>query len=328
VAAVKAIVVAGILVALGARGAHAGEHAAVIVAGKAPIKDRTVVAAAARSAAHEVGWELVDAPIPERDVDALVACLKTKDVRACADPIASRLAIPRLIIVRPEVDTGGTTITEQILMGAAPTTSDDRYCEKCNEEKLQHTTYDLTKSLIREAVTGAARTRLAVRSTPTGAWITIDSKQVGLTNRVYSTFAGHHVILFQHPGYMPETRAIDAVEDQETPVDVTLRPIGEGHVVENPTPPSYVLPGVVAGVGAVVLVIGIGLQATVSSPPTGTDQPSTLYSKPGIGLMLGGAAIAAFGGYLLYTTHRDRSSSQVTVSADHSGAVVGWAHRF
>lgn len=60
------------------------DTAVVLVAGKAPTKDRTTSASAVRSAARSGGWQLVETPLTESEVTTILACLKAP--QRCLQP--------------------------------------------------------------------------------------------------------------------------------------------------------------------------------------------------------------------------------------------------
>lgn len=318
---------AALALAAAARTAHA-ESGAVVVVGNAAARDRATVAAAVRGAARSGAWELVETPFADGDVAAIVDCMKTHDEWPCVSPIAQRRGVERLIVVRVEPDRapdGGAalTLTEQIVLpGSSAPTADQRFCARCSDETLTRVAFDLTRSLLEEASAGTARTKVTVRSTPPGAWITFDSVNVGLTDHTYATFPGHHVVIVQREGFATERREVDAPENRETVVAVDLRARDTGAAA--PTSHPYVLPGIVTGIGAAGLIAGLALQAE-QSPPSSEPQPSRLVSAPGIALVAGGAVALGIGAYLFVRAHRAAAPVAAPV---HGGGIVGWAGSF
>lgn len=319
---------------IGTAEAHA-EMAVVLVVGKAQAKDRTTVASAVRSAARSGGWQLVEAPLTEPETRTVLACLKAPQRWACVSPVVAGKNIQRLIVVSltPEAapESAGTlALTEQILLpGSDVATSDQRSCPKCTEEALTRIAFDLTKELLEEATAGTGRTRIRVISTPPGAWITLDTTNVGLTDHTYSTFPGRHVVTLQRDGYQIETRSVDVLENQETAVAVALRATGS---TVAPTPPDehpFLIPALVAGVGVAALAVGIGLQLAVDPPPVGQRQPSRLVSAPGVALIAGGSVAIGVGAYLwVRAMHRAPPASTPTFNVAPGGGVIGWTGRF
>lgn len=311
------------------------ESGAVIVVGKAQLRERTIVASAVRSAARSVGWALVETPLTGAEVTKIVACLKEPKPWDCVAPLAGAKGIQRLIVVSLDPDRSpdgkpALALTGQvILQGAKATTADTRFCPQCVDETLTRITFDLTKGLIEEAATGTARTNLTIESIPPGAWITLDNTNVGLTNRKYATFPGRHVVILQREGHETETRTVDVVENQDTLVSVKLRP--KGGPVGGGGDRRYLVPGIVAGAGVVAAGAGIVLQFAKDPPPVGEQQPARLVSAPGIGLMIGGGITVGVGAYLWIRaskTSRQVPKTMPIAMITNSGGIVGWTGQF
>lgn len=316
--------------AVGVAHAHA-ETAVVLVTGKAPTKDRATVASAVRSAARSGGWQLVEAPLAESEITTILGCLKAPQRWACVSPVLARKDIQRLVVVGvdPEVSpdsSGALVLTEQILLPESDVaTSNQRSCSKCNEEMLTRIAFDLTKELLQEASAGTGRTRLRILSTPPGAWITLDTTNVGLTDHTYSTFPGRHVVAVQRDGYPIETRTVDVVENKETTVAITLRANG------NPTPTPatgehpHLIPALVIGAGAAAVVLGVALQL----PPDSGRQPKYLVNAPGAACVVGGGLVIGLGVYLWgRATKNAAPASMPTAAITEGGGIVGWMGHF
>lgn len=309
-------------VAVAAPRAHA-DSGAVLVLGSAGANERTTVASAVRSAARGGGWELVETPFSDLEVSQLAGCVKSAELWSCVSPVIAPKGIARLILVR--VDTSGKpkslVLTQQVLLsGSKVSTSDQRACDTCTDETLTRVSFDLTTALIKEASAGTAKTKITIRSTPPGAWITFDNASVGVTNRTYSTFPGHHTVMVQLDGFAPQTQEVDVREDEDTVVAFDLRQTTDGGGGRSP----YLFPSVVAGVGALALGGGIALQVS-TDPPTSGKQPAKLYSYPGIGLMAAGSAVIAVSVYMFVRRSKaSRTTSAPTAALADGGGTVGW----
>jgi hypothetical protein len=328
------LVAVAIMSLICARASHAEiEAGAVIVVGKGPARDRATVASAVRSAARSGGWELVETPLADPEIAAIVACLEAPQAWSCVAPVIATKKIQRVVIVRVETDgKAALVLTEQILLpGSNVTTSDQRVCTACVDETLTRVSFDMTKYLLEEAAAGTARTRINIRSSPPGAWITLDGTNVGLTDRTYATFPGPHLVVVQREGYEPETRKVDVSENRETIVAIALR----AKIVTPPVTaePSHLLPGIVTGAGVVALGAGIVVQVAKDPPGSGT-QPAHLISTPGVALIAGGGVAIGVGVYLWMRTTRAAKAtgadprSAPTASIVTGGGIVGWTGRF
>jgi PEGA domain len=315
--------------AIGTARAHA-ETAVVLVAGKAPSKDRTTVASAVRSAARSGGWQLVETPLAEPEVTTILACLKAPQRWACISPVLARKDIQRLIVVGVDPDAspdsnGALVLTEQIVLPQSDVaTSDQRSCSKCIEETLTRIAFDLTKELLEEAAAGTGRTRLRILSTPPGAWITLDTTNVGLTDHTYSTFPGRHVVTVQRDGYQTETRTVDVIENQETTVAITLRANSN-----TPDPDAgrhpHLIPALVIGAGATAVVVGVVLHL----PPDSGPQPKYLINAPGAACVIVGGLAIGLGGYLwARATKHAAPVAMPTAAITAGGGIIGWTGHF
>jgi hypothetical protein len=318
----------------GASPAHA-EAGAVLVVGKASAKQRATVASAVRSAARSGGWELTETPLSDAEVATIVGCLRSPDVWSCVSPIAAPKAIQRLIVVRVDPDLAAEesstlVLTEQILLaGTAVPTADQRPCARCIDETLTRVTFDLTRGLTDEALAGTARTKITIRSSPPGAWITLDTNTVGLTDHTYTTFPGRHLVIVRRDGYETDSRKVDVTENQETVVAFDLQPKGKGKPSSGPTEHPYLKPGIVAGAGLLAIAAGVIVQVT-KDPPDTDVQPKYIPSTLGIALMAGGSITTAVGVYLwLRVSKQSRApASAPTAAITNGGGIIGWSGSF
>jgi PEGA domain len=324
--------------AIGIASAHA-ETAVVVVTGKASAKERATVASAVRSAARSGAWQLAEAPLADPEIATVQGCLKAAHRWACVAPVLSKKGIERLILVGVDPEADGLTLTEHILLpGSDVATSDQRSCAKCIEERLTRVAFDLTKEMLQEAAAGTGRTKLRVVSTPPGAWVTVDTTNVGLTDQTYSTFPGQHVVTVRRDGFQSETRTVEVVENKETTAAFTLRPTdgpgpgpgpgpgaGAGETRSHTLEISFIAVGSSAIVGG---VIAIALnQPDDAKPPTEQQPRYRYYTIPaGITAIVGGAVVGSIGGYLWWKHSRDNdghAKSAPTVTPVAGGAVVG-----
>ena len=313
------------------------ETAVVLVVGKAPAKDRATAGSAVRSAARSGGWQLIEAPLADSETTAILACLKGPQRWACMSPVLAGKDLQRLIVVGLDPDpsagnSGTLVLTERILLpGSDVTASDQRSCSKCIEETLTRVAFDLTKELLEEAAAGTGRTKLSILSTPPGAWITLDTTNVGLTDHTYSTFPGRHVVTVQRDGYQIETRTVDVLENKETTVAFTLRP----NVTTPPPPPPdtgghpHLVPAIVIGAGAAAIIAGVVLQLPPDAGPGIGNQPKYLINTPGAISVIGGGLAVGLGVYLWVRASRSAAPvSMPTAAITAGGGVVGWVSQF
>jgi hypothetical protein len=242
--------------------------------------------------------------------------------------------LQRLIVVDLDpdpADSGTLVLTERILLpGSDVTSSDQRSCSKCIEETLTRVAFDLTKELLEEAAARTGKTKLRIVSTPPGAWITVDTTNVGLTDRSASTFPGQHVVTVQRDGYQAETRTVDVIENKETTVAFNLRR-NDG---TSPPPPDagghpHLVPALVIGAGTAAIIAGVILQLPPNAGPGRGDQPSNLINAPGAVSVIGGGLAVGVGVYLwVRATRHTAPVSMPTATITAGGGIVGWTGNF
>jgi hypothetical protein len=280
---------------------------------------------------------MIETPLTESEGSTILACLKGPQQWACVAPVLAGKDLQRLILVGLEPDpatgTGSLVISERILLpSSGVTASNQRSCSHCVDETLTRIAFDLTNELLQEAAAGTGKTRLRVQSTPPGAWITLDTTNVGLTDRVTPTFPGRHTVTVQRDGYQSETRTVEVIENQETILAFTLRP----SAAPQSTPPAnestghpYLVPAAVIGVGAAAVVAGVILQLPPDAGPGKGNQPKYLVNAPGAIAVVGGGVAVAVGVYLwLHATRTTSAAAMPTAAITEGGAVVGWTGRF
>lgn len=147
---------------------------------------------------------------------------------------------------------------------------------------------------------------------------------VAITDGVFNTYPGKHVLIVENPGYKRELQEV-VVEDGKT-TEVVLKlvaaPIEDYHH-EEPARPSRIVPAVIAGAGLVAVVVGTYVSFTASDPTSG-PQPHYHYSGVGIGVAITGAVAIGVGAFL-WPWH---SRSAPSVAVLPGGAIAGWATTF
>ncbi|MBA2541149.1 MAG: PEGA domain-containing protein [Deltaproteobacteria bacterium] len=223
-------------------------------------------------------------------------------------------------------------VTQQVVApGAAAVFIQRRTCEQCDDDTLRQHVTAMTKKLLEDAASGTSKTILTIKSSPPGAWITLDGDTAGATDSTLATFPGKHTVMLRATGYETEVRDVTAVEGQATELAVTMRPTPGTRPTDPKLPGvtrrSSVLPWVVAGAGVASLIAGGILIAIDQDPDPSPDGPFEIRNTApaGVGIAIAGVLAVGIGGYLAYRSTR---SSRPTAALTPSSASVGWEVRF
>ena len=214
-------------------------------------------------------------------------------------------------------------------------------CDICGIEEAAEKMSLSASSLRRKLealMTGPAR--LLVRSSPSGAYVYLDGREVGKTPLEVEAQGGRHVLRVQRRGHMAVERTVMLVPEVEESVDVTLVP----------APSTF--PYMPAGIGALgtgLLTLGAGVFLVMIDgrevpcdpgvkDPYGNCPKVRDTRLGGAVLMAIGGAVATGGGFLLFLG-RDRGMAgperrawgrgwNASVVASREGAHVVMAREF
>lgn len=318
--------------------ASAQQKAAIIVTGKAPDHDRSVVAAAVNDAVSRSSWVVDGNAFKPPEVDSIVKCLANDRPWPCIEPTVRARNLDRLVIVQVNLKAANApSISAQLVFADDRVPPEEsRFCERCTDASLIAATHDVMMALLRRAnelpegpprsdgkkLEGARSTKFVVNTTPSGARIWIDGSEVGQAGAELSISIGRHVIDVELPGYRRETRTVNVTGNGNESLAVELQ-----HSDQGPTKPSKTVPIVLISGGGAIVAGCIAYGLTLDPPPTGQHQDRVLVSWPAVGgVALGTIAVSA--GLYLLLRGDGRAKSAPTVSLGSDGAVVGWARSF
>jgi PEGA domain len=306
-----------------------------MVVGAVSPRDRDIIVDSIKVAGTALSWKF-SAPAFSRDaVDASVGCLNDKAPWSCIPPTVR--TNEQLVIVEIDservADAPMTIVTAHVLAsGTESDSTDSRYCEMCNEDALKRAVGELGRTLLQNAAERTRRTKLAIHSSPSRAWILLDGKPVGITDLTRATFPGKHTISFLLQGYRTETRDVVVVEDKTLDVSVELKPEASaptdaGDHGQRPGLPPRFFSKLAIGAGGAAMLAGGLLIAFDQDPDPHGPQSRYYYNTAGLGVAtLGvGALVAGAGIYFLTRPH---VTSTATVTALPGGGAIGWAARF
>lgn len=300
----------------------------LLVTGGAAERQREIVGQAITAAVRDAGWSLPPKPLTKSQSDGMLACFDSKQPASC---IPASLRIARVFVVTVEDRQADNGVPMVFLVGKAilidpPATAiRQQHCERCASNDLTAASAELAKIVLRDLALSAGTTIVELRSEPEGAEIVLDGRRIGATNAKFNTYPGKHVVRFEKPGYLAETRELTAEEDKSVSVAVTLRPSGAGKPPVRPPPPSKLVPGALLGAAGVLLVTG-GVGIYYGTKGDSDDRYRYPRAMPiGIGAAVLGIGAAGAGAYLLWKGSR---SSAPTVGVASGGAVLGWMGTF
>jgi len=315
------------IVCLAAR-AHA-DKGVVVIGGAAPEHDRTTVRAAVEATAREAGWTLQSKPLGKKDTDALLNCRDATSPWTCVPAGLSEGGIERVFVVvvdNKQGDNGSPMVVltgTVIATGSRAATVNQQYCQQCADDKLGQASTSLAQQLLRDLAVRTGRTVLSVRTVPPGAQVNLDATPVGISDGIFNTYPGKHVLVIEGPGYKRELQEVTVEDGKTTEVVVKLVPEPHEAPRQEPEQRSRILPAVIAGGGIVAVVVGTYLSFTTNDAASG-PQPHYLYSGVGLGAAITGAAAVGVGA-LLWPRH---TSSGPSVAVLPGGGIAGWATTF
>ena len=79
-------------------------------------------------------------------------------------------------------------------------------------------------------------TELYVRTTPDGAKVLLDGKELGVSPGLFPVKSGEYKIIIDLEGYQPEEQQINVRDGRITRIELTLKPRAKSSKSENPTP--------------------------------------------------------------------------------------------
>lgn len=353
---------AALLVASSASRVHAAAApSALVVFGKAEARIQDIVYGVVDRVLRQAGWPLVPALAPNEAV-IVRGCLGKDAPWPCVESMASKKGIERIVAVRVDLERSSDGSSQVVLTGrlvysgSSTVLEQKRYCGACSDEDLAVYAEEISKLLMDERAVQAGTTKVGVTSVPMGAEVRIDGKVVGITNNVFSTFPGKHVVEIRARGYQAESRPVTAVDGKTVTTSVTLKPgdsskppvesppdvgggsvgggsVGEGDEVSGGGGFRKWGPKVMVGAGALAVVAGAIVysmdedQTTYNPNDPNADKTYTDTAPIGVGVIAAGVVVAGAGGYLWWKW-RPSASSAPTASLTSGGAIVGFAGSF
>jgi hypothetical protein len=203
-----------------------------------------------------------------------------------------------------------------------------RFCEHCTDDKLTQASTELTQQLVQELAVRMGRTVLEVKSTPSGARITLDGDPIGATNTTFNTYPGSHVVIIEKPGYLTQTISTDTQEGKTAEVSVALRESDSSPrtaIAKPPSRHSRIVPLTLIGAGGAAAVTAGVLVYLGQQDGRNDKYVHTHATAIGVVTGLAGVAMIGAGAYLWW---RGPGGSAPTAAVLPGGAIVGWTRSF
>jgi hypothetical protein len=266
------------------------------------------------------GHQLVPAPLQPDAINTLIDCFVIEDEGCARALIEKRAKANAVVYARVDVQAGGdlektVTVSAYWFEKGQPAVAERRFCQRCNDTALRSTAEDLISALAK-AGHKKGNGKLKLSSNPPGAKVVVDNKDVGVTPLEHDVLAGPHEVVIGN-GSDAETRFVEVKPGDTIPVDVALKSKASGKTM---------LPVGAMAIGAALVVTGVVMLAV--DQDRRPDQPPEINNTAplGVGLAIGGLAVAA-GGFAWWRMTGKRESAPVATVGPH-GAVIGWAGRF
>jgi hypothetical protein len=302
--------------------AHAGNDVGVVVNGDG--------AELAQLSAHVSSWlsrhgrALVTAPISLAALDRLGDCFVREQLdcaRRIVDAEASVTAIV-YVRVREQRTLQDLALTAYWLEKGRAVISEQGGCRRCTSESLSAATDDMMTRLLRDVMRSMGRLKL--RSSPSGARITLDGEAIGITPLDWDVAPGTHTIRIEDGKRAQRTRTIIARADATDVVDIAL--------TDEPTGPRDgggsqrgALPAIAMAAGSAAIITGAVLIA-IDKERTPAEPQVNNTAPVGAGIAIAGGVVAAIGAYLWIRAPEARSAPVAAVTGN--AAYVGWLGRF
>lgn len=313
----------GVLLAL-ASPAHAGSDIGVVVTGESWMQPQLVAQIETWLGQH--GHSLVQ--IPPEALEALKQCFVHNTDLACARGVVDNLPKTSGVIYagvdsrNAAGDTPNVTLVAYWFDKGHDAVGERKNCLRCTDQLLRTATDEILKKL----VGGGDLGHLKLKSAPPGARISIDGTPIGVTPLDWDLPPGKHTITIDKAGFKPASQDRTVQSNKSDLVVMTLAADGSSSRDEGDSRLPRWAPLAAVGVGGAAVVAGVGL--IVFSP--GPDPNQRYYYRtwpPGIGVAVGGAALAGLGAYWLWFRSPKIISAPVAAVTGDT-AYVGWLGSF
>jgi hypothetical protein len=295
--------------------------------------DETVRSAGIYSVETWLGKHNFSIAMSPLDKDALLTvtnCLAISDIACARGVVEKRSKADTLVIIVAQ--SSGSAKKRDIQLSAYWMTKNhdvislQKMCNHCTKDVVSPTLEALMSDLSKlvPSMTG----KLEVTSEPKGMLVTVDNEAIGVTPVTKDVTPGTHEVALSRDGKVSDKKTATITAGEVTKLELVGPALPEhADDGDRPLPPakhSRTIPVVLIGVGLAGVATGAVMYAI--SGPTGDSYYYNDLQPPGIGIAIGGGAVAVAG--TIWFLAGGKSSSTPTVAVTPSHAYVGWAGRF
>jgi hypothetical protein len=305
-----------LVIALGST-ARAGDTVGVIPDGDGALQPQLQAQIADWLTRH--GHTVVATPFPPDVVAQFTDQMKTGNPGNARDVVERSATTQSVVYARAEAKKASArdvSVTVSWLVKGHDVATQQQDCARCTDPLLRATIDDLLKKLI-----GGAVGHVKLKSSPPGARIVIDGQAIGVTPLDWDLPTGTHAIAMDKAGLAPASGEVTITADKTELFILTLEaPSSSGGGR------SRALPVATLVVGGLALAAG-GVLLAIDEDPGDPNQKTYRDTGPaGLGLAVGGAAVALAGGFWLWHASHARSAPVAAITG--SSAFLGWTGRF
>ncbi|MBI5481957.1 MAG: PEGA domain-containing protein [Deltaproteobacteria bacterium] len=265
----------------------------------------------------------------------------------CRIDLARNLGVTRLVFAHLRAESGGVTVTFVMFNAEVGerTGSASRFARGEGPAALREAIGQAATSMLKAELPMPAA-RLAVRTRPSGATITVDGRPLGEGDAELPVTAGKHLVLLERVGFARAKLRIDLKPGEVANLDVTLvrlkaggPPPGGGGPAVPAGPGPAADPGrdaarpwrtagyVVLGAGIAALGTGIGLYAYGCTPEAGAARCPVKASvrTSGRALVGAGAGLVVVGVSLwAYDLRRAKTRARLSLGPGSAALAFEW----
>jgi hypothetical protein len=204
-------------------------------------------------------------------------------------------------------------------------------CGGCTEAQARDWAARVVGRLLGQVRTESASASLDVRSTPSGAEVSVDGTPIGVTDMTFGVAPGRHTVAVRLPGRKLAVREVNAEAGATVKLDLRLEAEEDAGPAASPAlkvAKWATLGAAVVGLAAGIALIAVDGGGTCDPTIPGGECPELRSTMtPGVVLTAVGGAAALASGYLFYRDSKRKNHSRATVLPAGAGVTVVFRFR-